>query len=254
MIASSRASHLLISSSYMVKGWSIKQAKSSDIAGGQWKEGDILFDVRFERNDPAPMKEVTRRPTATEVDDYAEYKRLRKISRDGKRGIGPSAPESKLDHPTPVVKAAPPIIPVPGPLPAVKTLQTDVPPRAPRKGIFKHLHFDEEALVHFPMADEVVSPKTISEEADPLNLATIKRNTLHVPAQPIRTNTQGKADASSSESRGRASPVGSNASSAHTAASTVPATNIREVAPWYVNTVYRLYVRHLLTSYTNFKD
>jgi hypothetical protein len=197
------------------------------------------------------MEEVTKRPTATEVDEYAEYKRLRKISRDGKRGIGLSTPEGKLDHPTPVVKAAPSILPVSGSPPAVKTLQADVGPRAPRKGIFKHLHFDEEAHVHFPMADEVVSPKTISADADPLNLATMKSNTLHVPAHPIRTNTQGKADASSSESRGRASPVGSNSSSAHTAASTVPAINIREVAPWYVTSIYELYVRHIPTSYTN---
>jgi hypothetical protein len=177
------------------------------------------------------LEEVIKRPTATEVDDYTEYKRLRKLSRDGKRDKGQIEAMSKADLSSSMLKAAPSITPISEPLAAVKTLQIDVPPSAPRRGMFKRLHFDEEAHVHFPVADEVVSPRTISD-ADPLNMAVSKNRNLAVPIQPSRINTHGKADASSSESRGCASPVGSNASSVQTAADTIPSANIREVAPW----------------------
>ncbi|KAI4686731.1 hypothetical protein J4E81_008391 [Alternaria sp. BMP 2799] len=219
---------------YSVRGWSIKQAKSSNLAGGQWKEGDILFDVLFERTDSVPMAVVTKRPTATEVDDYAEYKRLRKVNRDGKRKSHSTLPvgANKSDFSTPL-KTAPPVTPhvVPKPLP------TDPPSIEPRKGIFKHLHFDEEAHVHVLDKEDVISPKSVPE-ADPLTTtATMgKSNTLLVPAKPSRTNTHSKADVSTTggEPRRHASPAGSNASSAHTHASatTFPGINIREVAPW----------------------
>jgi hypothetical protein len=229
--------HLLTKPSYSVKGWSIKQAKQNDIAGGLWKEGDILFDVHFERNDPIPMEEVIKRPTATEVDDYAEYKRLRKLSRDGKRGKGPSIEgisPNLMDASAAIVASQ--VTPShPGPLAAVRTgLQTDTQTSAPRKGMFKRLHFDDEAHVFHAAQEDVVSPKTIAE-ADPMNATIGKSNTLAVPLQLNRTNTHGKTDASSSESRsptGRKSPAGSSVSSAHTAASTAPGINIREVAPW----------------------
>ncbi|KAI4643765.1 hypothetical protein J4E93_006778 [Alternaria ventricosa] len=217
---------------YSVRGWSIKQAKSSNLAGGQWKEGDILFDVLFERTDSVPMAVVTKRPTATEVDDYAEYKRLRKVNRDSKRKSPSTLPVgAKGDFSTPL-KTAPPVIPhvVPKPIP------TEAPPNEPRRGIFKHLHFDEEAHVHVLDKEDVISPKSVPE-ADPLTAATMsKSNTLLVPAKPSRTNTHSKADVSTlgSEPRRHASPAGSNASSAHTHASTTtfPGINIREVAPW----------------------
>ncbi|KAJ8110078.1 hypothetical protein OPT61_g6984 [Boeremia exigua] len=72
---------------YLVKGWCIRQANTSDILSGQWKEGDILYEVTFQRNDPIPMDEVTRRPTSMELDDYAEYKRLRKLQRADKHKL-----------------------------------------------------------------------------------------------------------------------------------------------------------------------
>ncbi|CAN9123172.1 unnamed protein product [Alternaria alternata] len=216
---------------YSVKGWSIKQAKSSDLAGEQWKEGDILFDVKFERTDSVPMDVVTKRPTATEVDDYAEYKRLRKVNRDGKRKE-PSVVPIKDDFSIPL-KTAPPVLPAP--LPVVE----DTSLNSRRKAVFKHLHFEEEAHVHMLEKEVILSPKSIPK-TDPLTLAATtagKSNTLAVPASLIRTNThhhQGhrKPDNPQSEQRGKASPVGSNASSAHTSISTFPGINIHEVAPW----------------------
>ncbi|KAF1830443.1 hypothetical protein BDW02DRAFT_650637 [Decorospora gaudefroyi] len=211
---------------YSVKGWSIKQAKSSDIAGGQWSHGDIIFDVKFERKDPVPMEEVTKRPTATEVDDYTEYKRLRKVGRDGNRKAS-GAPSRKIDFQT-VAKHAPPIAPPQAPGPGIRPPQRDSPPNALRPGLFKHPQFDEEAHVHVPTNEDVISPKTISDE-DPLPQSVVKSNKLVVPAKP---STQGKGDTSSNDSRGRVSPAGSNASSAHTAISTIRGIDIREVAPW----------------------
>jgi hypothetical protein len=93
--------------------------------------------------------------------------------------------------------------------------------------MFKRLHFDEEAQVHLMPNEDVVSPKTTSEtELFPI---VGKSSTLAVPAKPNRPNS--KVDASPDEPLG-SSPALSNASSAHTATSTNPGINIREVAPW----------------------
>ena len=229
--------YLLTRPRYSVRGWSIKQAKSTDLAGGHWKEGDILFDVRFERTDPLPMEAVTKRPSATEVDDYQEYKRLRRASRDI-RQKHISAPPIRTDFEA-TVKAAPPIVPPQPPQPPhliPKPTQVDPAPSTPRRGIFKHLHFDEEAHVHAQNREKVVSPKTVPDN-DPLPAvatAPSRNATLTVPTPPNRTTTiQTKPDSTSpSEAHAQLSPVGSNKSSAHTAASAVPDIKIREVAPW----------------------
>ncbi|KAI1605670.1 YDG-SRA domain containing protein [Pyrenophora tritici-repentis] len=224
---------------YSVKGWSIKQAKSTDLAGGHWKEGDILFDVRFERTDSVPMEVVTKRPTATEVDDYQEYKRLRRATRDI-RQKQISAPPIRTDYEA-TVKAAPPIVPSPPLLPISKPTQADPVPSTPRRGIFKHLHFDDEAHTHHPNRDQVVSPKTVPTNDPP---SSIPRNaTLTVPTHPNRTTTativtnQAKPDnntttSSPSDPHTHPSPAPSNTSSAHTASNKIPDIKIREVAPW----------------------
>jgi hypothetical protein len=67
-------------------------AKSDDVIGKQYKTGDILYEIKFERMDPVPMSEVLKHPTAAELDDYAEYKRLRRIHRgDHKEGTADKA-------------------------------------------------------------------------------------------------------------------------------------------------------------------
>jgi len=230
-------SYLLTRRRYSVKGWSIKQAKSTDLAGGHWEEGDILFDVRFERTDPLLMEAVTKRPSATEVDDYQEYKRLRRASRDI-RQKHISAPPIRTDFEA-TVKAAPSIVPPqpPQPPPLIpKPTQADPAPSTPRRGVFKHLHYDEEAHAHVQNREKVVSPQTVPNN-DPLPAvaAAPSRNvTLTVPALPNRTTTiQAKPESTSpSEAHAQPSPAGSNTSSAHTATSAVPDIKIREVAPW----------------------
>lgn len=46
---------------------------------------DILYDIKFERDDPSPMEEVLKVPSAFQVDEFAEYKRLRKAHRESQR-------------------------------------------------------------------------------------------------------------------------------------------------------------------------
>ncbi|KAF1947453.1 hypothetical protein EJ02DRAFT_333637 [Clathrospora elynae] len=209
----------------LIKGWSIKQAKTADTAGEQWKKGDILFDVWFERNDPTPMEEVTRRPTATEVDDYTEYKRLRRMQRDGKRNR-PSKSFSKTDL-QPTMKAAPPIMP-PQPLAATpKVLQTELPIKL-RSDMLARLSFEKDPHVHLSTDQEVVSPKTVSS-ADPLSVTMGKSRTLAVPTWPI---IQGRGHASFGDASEQNSPVGSNTSSANTEFGSTGVQNIRDVAPW----------------------
>ncbi|KAL1800993.1 hypothetical protein ACET3X_001335 [Alternaria dauci] len=213
---------------YSVRGWSIKQAKSSDLAGGQWKEGDILFDVRFVRGDSVPMDVVTKRPTATEVDDYAEYKRLRKVYRDSK-GKEPILASAKHDFSTPV-KTSPPALARP------LSIVGDTALDSRRKALFKNLHFDEKAHVHMLEKEVVLSPKSILE-TDPLIAAATtttvdKSNNLAVIA-PLRRNSHHhghvETDNPQDEQYDRASPAGS---SAHTSVGTFPGINIHEVAPW----------------------
>ncbi|KAG9191491.1 hypothetical protein G6011_10225 [Alternaria panax] len=221
---------------YTVSGWSIKKAKNSDVTGGQWKEGDILFDVRFERTDFVPMEVVTKRPTATEVDDYAEYKRLRKSNRDAKRKETSALP-IKPDFLTPL-KTAPQVMPTLHMPPKLPQIVEGAVLNTRHKGLFKHLQLDEEACVHMLDREEVISPKSVPG-TDPLTItaAAGKSKTLAVPAAPIRANTHhhghGKPDISSTdEQSGRASLDGSNTSSAHTSTSAFPSNNIREVTPW----------------------
>ncbi|KAL5115706.1 hypothetical protein ACEQ8H_006418 [Pleosporales sp. CAS-2024a] len=95
---------------YGVRGWSIRQAKMDDFVGGQWKEGDVVFEVHLERTDAVPFSQVTIRPTATEIDDYTEYKRLRKLHRLGKRDIGPAL-DISVDQALNPVKLVPKITP-----------------------------------------------------------------------------------------------------------------------------------------------
>ncbi|KAF2827837.1 hypothetical protein CC86DRAFT_444974 [Ophiobolus disseminans] len=211
---------------YGVKGWSIRQAKSADMAGGEWKAGDIVFEVRFERKDPVSMEEVSKRPTCTEVDDYSEYKRLRKIHREGKRHAhsgGNSSIELELQQAT---KAAPPIMPL-VPVPTGSALKTrGISPSAPRKSLFMDLDFNS-AEDQAREALDVVSPMTVSD-TDHLFLSPSKRNAFGFPVRGSLRHLN--ADSPLSGSQHHSPATTSKASSEYTATSA--RSNIREVAPW----------------------
>jgi hypothetical protein len=183
------------------------------------------------------MEAVTHRPTATEVDDYTEYKRLRKQHRDGKRkAVGSTMDLSHIvpQYPT---KAAPPIAPpfaapivppigTPLPItsPALSPVSPTIPPKILRirsgsttqKINFRHPHFDlPEILPHKEVAAD--SP-TLTEDFPQL---PPRHANLAVPL-PVdrRANSPDIKDQASN-----LSSQGSNTSSIR------HSTNIKEVAP-----------------------
>ena len=118
-----------------------------------------MFEVKFERSDPVPMKEVIKYPTATELDDYSEYKRLRKAHRDGKRKVNTASsikldsrtvPESSIRIPTVQTKMIPGVAPK-------KTWGRS--PSASQKTTFKDLQFNEPSQVSITPGHDIVSPK-----------------------------------------------------------------------------------------------
>jgi hypothetical protein len=76
---------------YKVVSWVIRPAKPHDVSGQhETKLGDIIYEVMFERTDKKPMECVMKHPTAGELDDYTEYKRLRRVDReDIRRALSP---------------------------------------------------------------------------------------------------------------------------------------------------------------------
>ncbi|KAF2124742.1 hypothetical protein P153DRAFT_411088 [Dothidotthia symphoricarpi CBS 119687] len=205
---------------YAVKGWSICQAKEADLFVGEWSRGDIIFEIRFERQDPVPTDEVNRRPTAVEVDDYLEYKRLRRVYRESKRS-GPTADSVKMGVHW-ITKAAPPISPSLPQLRKVttpKALVESSPISNFRKTTFKHPRFSIPEENPAESAD-VISPMTTKDlELNPFTWDS--NNKLEVPTQTQYTHDPSSddpyplADADSTDSSNR-----SNTS------------NIRDVAPW----------------------
>ncbi|OCK79687.1 hypothetical protein K432DRAFT_60095 [Lepidopterella palustris CBS 459.81] len=69
---------------HRVAGWVIRAVLPSDT---NHKMDELIFEIKFEREDTgqASMEEVMRHPLANEIDDYAEYKRLRRLQREAMR-------------------------------------------------------------------------------------------------------------------------------------------------------------------------
>ncbi|CAO2652402.1 Nn.00g006850.m01.CDS01 [Neocucurbitaria sp. VM-36] len=213
---------------FSVKGWSIRTAKTTDIVSRRWRKGDILFDVRIERSDQVPIAEVTLHPTAAEVDDYTEYKRLRRIYRE-KNHKGPTAPSIKRDLQI-AAKAAPPILPVQSLVPpsAASEALRKPSPSTSRKSIFRKPNFDEEPHVPLSPGQDVVSPMTVTD-VDQFGL-TMNKGTFKAPAQLNRISTHGGTSPPPSDVRSHVSPSRSNDRSMYMTVSAQ--SDIREVAPW----------------------
>lgn len=223
---------------YRVKGWSIRQAKSTDTAGGLWKEGDILYEVEFERSDPHPMDSFSNRPTATEVDDYTEYKRLRKLYREGKRDHLPGAiaEVTSIGARLPaLVKAAPPIpppsalLPSPVPIKAAKILDLNAPTTVRKSVRYPHFDVPLDTPLNENENENNVDPLTVVPEASyfPPQPPPRRGSTLTVPTFISRhfkapASTLPTPQGSPSRTPGTVSPASSN----HTGVS------IRDVAPW----------------------
>ncbi|KAF2442885.1 hypothetical protein P171DRAFT_522571 [Karstenula rhodostoma CBS 690.94] len=116
---------------YRVTGWAVHQPRTpSSNAGQKARLGDMYFDVHLERCDPVPLHEVVKSPTASELDDYSEYKRLRKVHRDFRNMVTTASVDTTRMLPVPV-KAAPVILP-PALTPSDRVSSFKVSPAASR--------------------------------------------------------------------------------------------------------------------------
>ncbi|KAF1979995.1 hypothetical protein BU23DRAFT_594360 [Bimuria novae-zelandiae CBS 107.79] len=100
---------------YRVTGWVVHQPKIISTSAGQnISLGGVTYDIHFERCDPVSTDEVAKYPTASMLDDYSEYKRLRKVHRELRSKVVTTLPEVKKVVPMPakVAPAIPPVAPV----------------------------------------------------------------------------------------------------------------------------------------------
>lgn len=215
--------------SYSVVGWCVRQANLKDATSGEWNQGDILYEVTLRRKASVRMEDVARRPTNAEVDDYAEYKRLRKLHHEHKRkrpGISPM--------PQPAPKAAPPIMPpqLPsGPVVASNSLSRGSP-NISRTTTFREPAFNAPKALHIsdtvPGVD-VVSPMSIPDSQEPFFVPK-KSGTLAIPSQRDNDDLNWKSsDTAYHEKHPRVLSPG-----ASSLASSTPSGNsdLKEIIPW----------------------
>jgi hypothetical protein len=83
---------------HRVAGWIIRSVTASDTSNSDHTLGDLIFEIKFEREDTgqASMDQVMMHPLVSEIDDYAEYKRLRRLQRETMRHKGGSL-QSELE-------------------------------------------------------------------------------------------------------------------------------------------------------------
>ncbi|KAF3039359.1 hypothetical protein E8E12_006025 [Didymella heteroderae] len=212
---------------YSVRGWCVRQAKPTGTMGGDWKERDILYEVTLERKDPVPMEQVTCRPTNTEIDDYAEYKRLRRKYREQKhKDHGPVAIRQQglnVGLPLPPLQ-----------LPASSTIAPQsllcVSPSVSRQTTFKKSAFDAPgAEADRPSASDVISPMTVPMLQESF-FAPKKTETLAIPA-PKDMSRPGSPTSSETASHEKHAPVQSPASVSFP--SVKPShCELKEIIPW----------------------
>lgn len=205
----------------------MRQARPKDTRHGEWKKGDILYEVTLHRKDPVSMDQVSCRPTNMEVDDYAEYKRLRKIHREQRRKIPAAIPS-----PLYVLEAAPPM-----PSPQLPTS----PPTAPQSLLralssvspqttFKEPAFDTpRAATDRLSASYIVSPMTVTRSQGSF-FAPKKVGTLGMPA--FKDNARSSLADSSETIHEKTVRVISPDSGSLSSSITSGQTDIKEIVPW----------------------
>lgn len=202
-----------------------------DTTSGEWKDGDILYEVILQRKDPVPMEQVTCRSTNMEVGDYTEYKRLRRIYRDRKHH-GPAP----IPVPQQVLKAAPAIPPLQPPARPTIVPQSllCVSPSVSRQTTFREPAFDApSAAADRPSASDVVSPMTVPGLQDsfftPKKVGTLEIPTLNDKSRPgTPTSSSGKT---SRDKQVRAQSPGSS-SRASTNSGKSDHNELKEIIPW----------------------
>ena len=202
-------------------GWTVRPVKKDELGLSDHKIGDVMYEVKFERIDPVSMEEVLKHPTAFELDDYTEYKRLRRIHCEGPRKL--TAAKQDVHS---VAKAAPPIPPMIAPTSQLRALsQVLALPGRSRSPTSKQLI---KKLPGSPEKPQSPSNKSLAVP-DVDSYFTLHKNTFVVPIPTVlRTGTvvhNPQSDSSKSEKS-----LVSHVSSARTHRSNLD--EIREVAPW----------------------
>lgn len=232
---------------YKVVGWAIYTAKTDDVIGKQHRAGDILYEVTFERIDTVPMAEVLKHPTAAELDDYAEYKRLRRVHREEMQKTGSDKPAQVTSKNAPQVAPA-----TSGPSHWRPSVSRPSPGRSVRSGTYTivpvgpYVLYPRSANSGFPnfnwLSDGIIpgssegttrySPQVSNVSSlrglDTLNLGQQQR--LAVDAMGLRGGPESpRSEVSFKLHDQQRSPqrAGSAKSSQHGAE-----TDIREVVPW----------------------
>jgi hypothetical protein len=178
------------------------------------------------RDDPVPMAEVFKVPTTFQVDEYTEYKRLRKTYRDMQRKGEVGKPEVQ---PVPA-KVAPPIPPLAIAVPLPKPL-SKISPSASRTATMKRLL--STAVEPLSLSSRPTSRQGVLEEEELIR--SPPTSLLRVPTQTtsrsliLGSNSESPvSDTRSNLSQPAIMPaLRSSASSTQSHAS-----EIREVAPW----------------------
>ncbi|KAJ4308387.1 hypothetical protein N0V94_009375 [Neodidymelliopsis sp. IMI 364377] len=218
---------------YSVRGWCVRQAKLKDTIGGEWKEGNILYEVTLQRKDPVPMEEVSRRPTNMEIDDYAEYKRLQKLHRENNRkGRGSSHTKTGSHQNVEATFPAPLLHPPTSSIVAPKSLLR-ASPGVSRTTTFKNHIFDapssSQESSDRPTTADVVSPMTIPGPQDsffPLN----KPNSLAIPTR--HGQSRPSLIHSSNALREKSVAVLSPDASSFASSSRSGLNDLKEIIPW----------------------
>ncbi|KAH6644478.1 hypothetical protein C7974DRAFT_439845 [Boeremia exigua] len=207
---------------YSVKGWRIRQANLKDTVSGDWEHGDILYEISLQRNDSVSMDEVTKRPTNMELDDYTEYKRLRRLYREGKHtGL-------VLSTSPRMAPRLPPIDISPSPTSAPQSLLR-LSPSLLRRPTFRSPDFDDISVSRSSLNSVAIS---ISHVVSPMTVPSPQSSFFMLPdAISTKVNNGSLPDSSNDESTSTIlaeKPVGKSIASS--TRSTID--DLKEIIPW----------------------
>lgn len=181
--------------------------------------------MTLHRKDPVPLEEVICRPTNTEIDDYVEYKRLRKVHRKHKH----KDPRHAV-MPQQVLRTAPPISPFQPPASLTRAPQSllRISPSASRQTMLKEPAFN---VLEAPQeADRLlitdpVSPTTVADLQESSS-ALKDSGSLAMPA--LENKSKPELANSSDKPRKESTPISlsvwSSANSGHS--------DLKDILPW----------------------
>jgi hypothetical protein len=190
-----------------------------------------LPDVHLVRDDSVPMEDVLKIPTAFQIDEYMEYKRLRKVYREKQRK-GEQQYVGRLDAQPFLAKVAPPISPLTAPISSLKA-QSQISSNASRSTKLMHpvVMPTDQLPSTLQQSEATGSPGGLVENGE-LSY-TLAQSMLGVPVQkPKRSPAQSSAAESHiSDSKSLPPTIHTkrsfDANSGHS-----HGFDIREVAPW----------------------